>query len=80
MSQDIDDFECENKPECGIYCGNTCRLHVRLPEELVERLGKTHAWLCDSCVRQYCEETISPFWHQFYFKEKKEEDVDEENV
>lgn len=57
---------CEN-PECkgiGIpprYCGDKkfkARLLVELPEELQEKLDKSHAWLCFKCVKKHCYDTI----------------------
>jgi len=46
---------------CGRYCGNKtlkARLLVEIPEDLQEKLGKSHAWLCFKCVRKHCFETI----------------------
>lgn len=57
---------CEN-PECkGVaitprYCGDKkfkARLLVELPEELQEKLDKSHAWLCFKCVKKNCYDTI----------------------
>lgn len=50
--------ECE---VCNEYCGDKklkARLLVEIPEDLQEKLDKTHAWLCFKCVRKHCEETL----------------------
>jgi len=72
MSENIDDFNCEN---CGEYCGDKSRLNVLLPEELQKKLGKEKAKLCDACVKAHCVETISPFWKKFYFPRLKVKDA-----
>lgn len=56
--------ECEL---CGEYCGNKhykARLQVELPEELQEKLDKSHAWLCFKCVKKHCFETIGNILYQ----------------
>lgn len=52
---------------CGEYCGDKkykARILVEIPEDLQEKLDKSHAWLCFKCVRKHCFETIGNIMYE----------------
>jgi hypothetical protein len=56
MSENFADCEV-----CGEYCGDRkykARLLVEIPDDLQDKLDKSHAWLCFKCVRKHCFDTI----------------------